>query len=447
MTNAENWNELNAGAMAAALGDGRVSSEDLVRACLDRIDAVDGEVRAWAFLDPDLALAQARESDARRAAGAALGSFDGVPVGVKDIFDTHDMPTENGSILHEGRRPEADAAVVALLRAAGAVVMGKTVTTEFAMFTPRKTRNPHDPTRTPGGSSSGSAAAVAAFMVPLAIGSQTAGSVIRPAAFCGVYGYKPSHGLISRNGVLALSRPLDHVGVFARNLSDIARFGESLMVHDPRDPDMTAGPAPALSAAVAEAGPTPRLAFATTALADRLEPTTITAFEALAASLGDRVVAVGLPAVFDDAFDQHRLVMEHDIARSLEAEYERDSDALSPRLREIVVSGRRTDEADYRRALDRRAACRAALDDLLADYDAVLTPTAPGEAPSLETTGDPAFCVPWTFCGAPAISLPILRGPAGLPIGAQLVGRFGDDTGLLRTARWLAEAARAPTTP
>jgi len=445
MTKTENGNEMSARAMAAALAEGRVSSEDIVRACLEHIDAVEDEVRAWAFLDPDLALTQARDSDARRAAGEALGPLDGVPVGVKDIFDTRDMPTENGSVLHAGRRPEADAAVVAQLRAAGAVIMGKTVTTEFAMFTPRKTRNPHDPTRTPGGSSSGSAAAVAAHMVPLAIGSQTAGSVIRPAAFCGVYGYKPSHGLISRHGVLALSRPLDHVGVFARDLGDIAMFGESLMAYDARDPDMAPGPAPALSAALAEAGPPPRLAFVRTALADRLEATTVAAFEALAATLGDHVVAAVLPAVFDDAFDQHRLVMEHDIARSLAAEYERGADDLSPRLREIVVGGRQTDAADYRRALDRRAACRAALDDLLGDYDALLTPAALGEAPSLETTGDPAFCVTWTFCGAPAISLPILRGPAGLPIGAQLVGRPGDDAALMRTARWLAEFAAATT--
>jgi Asp-tRNA(Asn)/Glu-tRNA(Gln) amidotransferase A subunit family amidase len=280
-------------------------------------------------------------------------------------------------------------------------------------------------------------------MVPLAIGSQTAGSVIRPASFCGVYGYKPSHGLISRHGVLALSRHLDHVGVFARDLADAAVLGEALMAYDDRDPDMRPGAAPDLSAALAGAAPPPRLAFVRTAIADRLEPTTIAAFEGLVDALGGHAADVTLPAVFDDAIDQHRLVMEHDIARNLDAEYGSKGDGLCARLGEIVVNGRRTDAADYTRALERRAACRAGLADLLGEFDAVLTPAAPGEAPGLETTGDPAFCVTWTFCGAPAVSLPILRGPAGLPIGAQLVGRPNDDAGLLRTARWLDEFAAA----
>ena len=198
---------------------------------------VDGEVQAWAFLDPDYALAQARAADELRLSGQPTGPLHGVPIAIKDIFDTADMPTENGSLLHAGRTPSRDATAVAMLRAAGAVIMGKTVTTEFAYFSPGKTRNPHNPEHTPGGSSSGSAAAVAAEMVPLALGSQTNGSTIRPAAYCGVIGFKPTHGLIPRQGILALSRTLDHVGLFARSIDDIALLAEQLVGYDERDPD------------------------------------------------------------------------------------------------------------------------------------------------------------------------------------------------------------------
>ncbi len=228
---------LSATDAAAAIAAGSISSAQLVEACLERIRAVEPTVQAWQFLDEAHALAQARARDLDRAEGRAMGPLHGVPVGIKDIIDTADMPTENGTVLHAGRQPLCDATVVARLRAAGAVILGKTVTTECATYTPGKTRNPHDPSRTPGGSSSGSAAAVAAGMVPLAIGTQTNASVMRPAAFCGVYGFKPSHGLISRHGILALSRSLDCVGVFARGLDDIALITEQLIGDDEGDPD------------------------------------------------------------------------------------------------------------------------------------------------------------------------------------------------------------------
>src|SRR5580765_5660839 len=222
---------------ARLIRDGIISSEQLIDACLTRIGDVDPQVEAWAFLDPDHALAQARAADVLRLSGQPIGALHGVPVAIKDIFDTADMPTEYGSVLYSGRTPSRDATVVSLLRAAGAVIMGKTVTTEFAYFSPGKTRNPHDPEHTPGGSSSGSAAAVAANMVPLAIGSQTNGSTIRPAAYCGVVGFKPTHGLISRHRAFALSRTLDHVGLFARSIDDIAWLGEQLTGFDEHDPD------------------------------------------------------------------------------------------------------------------------------------------------------------------------------------------------------------------
>ena len=229
-----------------------ITATELVRACLDRIRAVDPRVEAWAFLDPDRALLQARDRDEMLADATLLGPLHGLPVGVKDIFDTADMPTENGTVLHAGRRPAEDAMVVTLLRAVGAVILGKTVTTELAVYGPGKTRNPQNPAHTPGGSSSGSAAAVAAEMVPLAIGSQTNGSVIRPAAYCGVVGYKPTFGLISRTGALRQSRPLDQVGVFARTVADAALVAHPLMVFDDRDRDMRPQTRPHFLEAVGE---------------------------------------------------------------------------------------------------------------------------------------------------------------------------------------------------
>src|SRR3954467_2777594 len=228
---------LGAAEAARRMRDGLLTSEELVGGCLERIRQTEPAVQAWQFLDEEHALAQARAADERRRSGVPVGALNGIPVGIKDIIDTADMPTENGTVLHHGRTPHTDAAVVAKLRAAGAVIMGKTVTTECAYFNPGKTRNPHNPEHTPGGSSSGSAAAVAAAMVPLALGSQTAGSVIRPGAFCGDYAFKPSHGLIPRTGVLTLSRALDHVGLFSRSLDDLALLAEELVGYDAGDPD------------------------------------------------------------------------------------------------------------------------------------------------------------------------------------------------------------------
>src|SRR5438105_15327924 len=229
--------QLSATEAAQKIRAGLLSSEELVQACLERIRDLEPTVQAWTFLDEKHALAQARAADERKRSGEPIGALHGVPVGVKDIIDTGDMPTENGTVIHKGRMPRSDAAVVARLRAAGAVIMGKTVTTECAYFSPGKTRNPHNPEHTPGGSSSGSAASVAAHMVPLALGSQTAGSVIRPGAFCGAYAMKPTHGLIPRTGVLQLSRTLDHIGLFARSLDDLALLATELVGYDEGDPD------------------------------------------------------------------------------------------------------------------------------------------------------------------------------------------------------------------
>ncbi|KAB2872444.1 MAG: amidase, partial [Burkholderiaceae bacterium] len=320
---------------ARAVRDGAASSEELVAACLGRIREVDGAVQAWAQLDPEHALAQARALDQMRQAGEALGPLHGVPVGIKDIIDTADLPTECGSRIHAGRTPAHDATVVAMLRAAGAVVLGKTVTTEFALYAPGKTRNPHDPSRTPGGSSSGSAAAVAAGMVPIAIGTQTNGSVIRPAAFCGVYGFKPTHGLVSRGGILRLSRTLDHVGVFARTLDDIGLACEQLVGSDPADPDTRArARIPFREIAAAEPPLPPVLAWVEPPGWERAQPQMHEAFDELMSALGDRVVAISLGESAGRALAIHRTILDAELAFNLAAEYERGADAMSASLRE-----------------------------------------------------------------------------------------------------------------
>ncbi|MBP2674856.1 MAG: amidase, partial [Deltaproteobacteria bacterium] len=418
---------MSAAEAAEAIRAGRLTSEALVGACLDRIAAQEERVGAWAFLDPGLALEQARGADRALREGRPPGPLHGIPVGIKDVFDTKDMPTEYGTVLHAGRRPPEDAAAVAQLREAGAIILGKTVTTELAVYSPGKTRNPHDPERTPGGSSSGSAAAVAAFMVPLAIGTQTNGSVIRPASFCGVCGYKPGFGLISRHGVLRQSPPLDQVGVFARTVGDAALLAEALMSFDSRDPAMRPGARPALAGRPAGDAPAPlRLAFVKTPVWDRADADTREAFAGLVRRLGEHVEEVALPGMFDDAVAVHRTIMEADLAASYAGEYARGRELLSPVLREMIERGQRVEAAEYDRALARVPALARALDEVSGRFDAIVTPAVPGEAPvGLESTGSPIFCTIWTLCGAPAITLPLLKGSHGMPIGVQLVGAAG----------------------
>ena len=436
-----NLHALTASDAARLIRDGVLSSAQVVEACLARIREVDADVQAWAFLDPGHALAQARAADEWRASGRPTGPLHGVPVGVKDIIDTGDMPTEIGSPIYAGRTPSRDAAVVSMLRSAGAIVMGKTVTTEFAYYAPGKTRNPHDAAHTPGGSSSGSAAAVAAGMVPLALGSQTNGSVIRPASFCGVYGFKPSYGLIPRQGVLTTSATLDHVGVFARSVEDLALLTEALCGHDPTDPATRPLPAPPLRRVADEEPPVPpRLAFVTGPTWPEAEPTTREAFAELGRPLGERrLVAVELPPIFGEGIAAHRRIWTAELAFHLDREHRHGRDRLSARLLELIEEGRATTAPDYQKALAVRERCRRALSELLERFDALVTPAAPGEAPrGLAATGSPAFCTLWSLTGAPAVSLPIMQGPSGLPLGCQLVGAEGDDARLLRTARWLA---------
>ena len=423
---------------AAHIRDGRITSVELVRDCLARVEEVEPSVHAWAYLDREHVMRQAQAADLHRMQGNALGPLHGVPVGIKDIFDTNDMPTEFGSPIWAGRTPRLDAYAVARLRADGAIIMGKTDTTEYAYFHPGKARNPHNPERTPGGSSSGSAAAVAAFMVPGALGTQTNGSVIRPAAFCGVVGFKPTHGLIPRSGVLQMSCSCDQIGVFARSVEDAALLAESLVGFDDEDLDTRpVGRPPFASIAVSEPPLPPRFAFVKSPVWDQADTTTHEAFTELVAALGDAVNEVELASGFERAVDHHRVVMEVEMAHNLHRDYEKFRDRMSDKLRQIIERGREHNAAAYLAAIAGRAPLHEGLDELFNEFDAILTPAAPGEAPTAESTGNPIFSTIWTYLGTPAITLPLLQSESGLPIGVQLVAKRGHDARLLRTAHSL----------
>jgi Asp-tRNA(Asn)/Glu-tRNA(Gln) amidotransferase A subunit family amidase len=441
MSTATNPADLSATEAARLIAEGTITSRDVTAACLARIAERDPEVRAWSFIDPDYAMEQASAADAWRQEGRPPGRLHGVPVGVKDIFDTRDMPTEYGTPLAAGRRPSEDAAAVAKLRHAGAVIMGKTVTTELAVYSPNETRNPHDTGHTPGGSSSGSAAAVAAGMVPLALGSQTNGSVVRPASYCGVVGYKPSFGLISRRGVLAQSPPLDQIGVFARDVEDAALITDCLTGFDPGDRDSLSGArAPLCEVAGSEPPLTPVLAFVKTPAWEKVAEDVRAGFAELNDVLGDTCDEVDLPDPFTKAYDCHRTIMVADLAKSFASYYDRGKDGLSAMLSGMIKEGRGVLAVDYNLALDWREVLYAGLSEILERYDAIVTPATTGEAPKgLESTGDPIAATLWTFLGVPAITLPLLTGGGGLPVGVQIVAGRGDDARLLRTARWLAQ--------
>jgi Asp-tRNA(Asn)/Glu-tRNA(Gln) amidotransferase A subunit family amidase len=438
--------QLDAADAAQAIAEGRIDSEELVESCLARIRAEEARVQAWTFLDPEYALRQARAADQWKREGKPLGALHGVPVGIKDIIDTQDMPTENGTVLHAGRAPTEDAAVVRMLRAAGAIILGKTVTTELATYAPGKTRNPHSAEHTPGGSSSGSAAAVAAHMVPLALGTQTNGSIIRPAAYCGVIGFKPSFGLIPRQGVLKQSGPLDQVGVFARSVEDAAMLAEQIIGFDERDPDTRPRAKPPLRATAMQEPPIPpHLALIKTPLWKTADAESHEAFAELASHLGEHVEEFRFPPAFKEAWKWHQTIMEADIALNYEQEYEQGKDKLSESLRGQIERGRRVRAVEYNKALGRIPVLNGVLNEMFEQrFEAILTPATAGTAPrGLDSTGSPAFCTFWTLCGMPAITLPLMRGANGLPLGVQLVGPRGGDARLLRTARWLIGQVQA----
>jgi len=416
-------NRLSAAEAVARLSSGTLTAETLTRDCLDRIEER-ASVKAWIHLDLEQALAQARAADR----AGRPGLLAGLPIGVKDVIDTFDMPTEHGSPIYRGNRPFADAACVALTRMAGGTILGKTVTTEFANRFPGATVNPHNPAHTPGGSSSGSAAGVADFQVPLGFGTQTGGSTIRPAAFCGVVGYKPSFGEFSRVGIKLQCQNLDTLGLICRGLDDIALMRAVLIDMPHRKVDRSAG--------------APRIGLCRTPLWDAADGATHALVERTAATLsaaGARVSDIAFAAPFEDIARHHRCVFNYEAAHNYAYEHLEHRAQVSAVLLDTVLDpGRDLSVADYIEALEVAEAFRAHLDDIFRDVDVLLTPSAAGEAPEgYGSTGDPAFNSIWTLAWTPCVTLPAGNGPGGLPLGVQLVGQRFADERLLDAAAWV----------
>ena len=421
-------NEWSATRIAQATRSGEVSCEAVTKACLERIARREAAVQAWQYLDPDAAIARARALDRQ---SDKRGALYGVPFGVKDIIDTRDMPTEYGSPIYRGHRPGRDAACVALMRRAGGVLLGKTVTTEFANVHPGKTRNPLDPARTPGGSSSGSAAAVSDAMIALALGTQTTGSTIRPAAFCGVVGYRPTWGDLRLAGVMEASGSLDTLGLFARSIEDCAALRDVLLGAEPKP--------------FAAEVPKPRIGFCRTPLWEHAEASTQRLLEDAASRLARAGAAVKdavLPAGFTRIPDAHRAVSSFEFTRNFTWEIQHRLDDISETLRNgRLQAGLGCTFERYREAREFLAGCRQTLDHFFENYDILLTLAAAGEAPlGLESTGDARFCAIWTSVHVPALTLPALRGPNALPVGLQLIARRDHDRELFAFGDWVRRA-------
>jgi len=426
-------------ALLRALRAGEVSCVEATAESLDLIAAADGGLRAFEHVAAEAALERARALDERVEAGSPAHPLRGVPVAIKDVFDTADMPTRYGSPQYRDHRPAADAVAVALLRAAGAVLVGKTQTAEFACMHPCETRNPIDPRRTPGGSSSGSAAAVAAGMVPLATGTQTAASTIRPASYCGVLGYTPTSGAISTAGVLSTSHTLDTVGLFATCVADLALFARVLTTPLAGEPTRRSGRPLSLAGAEEELEAPPRVAWARypwTPLDDEARA----AIEALVDRVerwGARVEEIEPPG-FDALSQAQQHVQRRETAAALRADVRRDPDSVSEELRAYIEVAAEVTDGEYEAALRRADEWRWRWADLLRAHDALLVPSTIGVPDlGLDFTGDPLPCRPWTLLGFPSLALPLAWTAAGLPIGVQLVGPLDSDARVLRTGAWL----------
>jgi Asp-tRNA(Asn)/Glu-tRNA(Gln) amidotransferase A subunit family amidase len=426
MTRALPLNQISATDAAAAIAAGKLTSEALVAACLERIRAREDAVEAWAFIDPEAALSQARSRDVE----TPRSRLHGIPVGIKDVIDTCDMPTEYGSPIYRDHRPACDAACVAQVRELGGVILGKTVSTEFATRHPGKTRHPLDPARTPGGSSSGSAAAVADCMVPIAFGTQTSSSIIRPAAFCGVIGYKPSFGLINRAGLKFLSESLDTIGTLTRTVADAALIVEEL-----------AGLPATPFGEVAQRKP--RIGLCRTPYWSEADAVTQANLEQAARALsraGAQVRDITLDGDFGALAQTQIEISSYEFYRALTHERVRFPELISESLTARIAAGGRVTRARYEVDLTLAARCRDRIDDLLRDYDVLIAPSAPGEAPAIEGTGDPVFGLMWTLLQLPCLTLPHGTGPRGLPLGIQVIGRRGGDTAMLVDAEWTSRA-------
>jgi Asp-tRNA(Asn)/Glu-tRNA(Gln) amidotransferase A subunit family amidase len=424
-------NELTVTEIVAKIAAGEMTCEAVTRDCIERIIAREPVVKAWVKFNPELALAQAHalDSEPRR------GALHGVPIGIKDVIDTFDMPTEMGSPIYRGHRPTADAACVALLRRAGAVILGKTATCELAGMAPAATTNPHNPAHTPGGSSSGSAAAVADVMVPAALGTQTGGSVLRPSSFCGVFGYKPTYNTFNKAGLKPAAESIDTIGWIARSIEDIALLTAVLSMDEPQ-------PLRSMSAA-------PRIGLCRTELWDAAQPETKNAVENAAAALskaGAVVRDIDLPGEFTGLPALARGTINHfERAACMAFEWDNHRGALSPQMRRYIENGLKTSRVDYVAAWRRVEQCRTLLLKVFDGIDVLLTPCVPGEAPKgLASTGDPSMQAMWTALHTPTMTLPTHRGPNNLPVGIQLVAQRYDDDRLFACARWIWDRIGAP---
>ncbi len=419
---------MSAASAAKAIAKGEITSEALVRACLDRIATRESVVHAWVHLEPEQALAQARACDVELQRKGPRGALHGVPVAVKDVIDTADMPTRMGSPIFEGWQPKVDAACVALVRKAGAVILGKTVTCELAGIAPRETANPHDSMRTPGGSSSGSGAAVADFQVPLAFGTQTGGSVLRPASFCGVVGYKPTYNMINRAGLKFAAESLDTVGLIARTVEDVALLADVCIDRPPQGLRTMSQP--------------PRIALCRNVMWESNASTeTMAAVEGAAErakAAGAQVREVVLDEMFTELFAQRGTINDYERACGLAWEWAHHRDELSPQMVKTIEQGLAVSHARYQHALRLAEQCRLRLDGMMNGLDVLVTPAADGEAPvGLHYAGNPAFQALWTMLHVPAITLPLATGPNGMPVGVQFVGARWGDRGLLEAAHWM----------
>jgi len=426
--------------MVQMIRDGETTSVALVTDALERIAETDDALKAWVWLDRDGALEQARAMDQLRQSGRALGALHGVPIGLKDIIDTADMPTECGSVALAGCQPERDAVLVSRLKAAGAVILGKTATTPFAFMDPAATRNPHNLEYSPGGSSAGSAAAVAAGHIPVAIGTQTNGSVIRPASFCGIYGFKPSAGMIPRTGVLRTSETLDQVGVFARYFEDVALVGDVISEFDPVDPSSFCRPRPGLLNGVCSEPPVaPNFVWFEMPYFDKLSDDSREGMMDVLDALGGQVERLDAGEPFTGLVDSHNTIHYYEIARNLVKIRENHNDTLSPQVSKLLAHGATISDQAYQEAIELRNGAISYFGSFFNDFDAIITPSAPGEAPlfSAGNTGNPIFSTVWTLCGLPCLNMPVLMSENDMPIGVQLVGGREEDDRLLRMGSWM----------
>ena len=424
--------------LALKIKNSELTSVELCEKYIERIDQFEKEVKAWAFFDKKILLEKAKEADDYRRSGKPIGFLHGIPVAVKDIIGTVEMPTECGTSIRKGKSYSQNAEIIDLLISEGAIVMGKTATSELAFLGPPKTTNPHDYSRTPGGSSSGSAASVASYMAPLSIGSQTGGSVIRPASYCGVVGYKPTYGLISRNGVLRTSQTLDHIGMFGRNVEDVALLTKALIKKDNQDPASIHYSSENILAETKK-GPLfePKFIFYKTNHWKMIEKKSRDAFEYFIKSFKN-IEVFDTPSYFKDIHKYHQVIHETDLANNFSIYYKKFKSKLSKYMQDAISRGNKYTAKEYAEAIDFRKQSYESYKEVFEDYHGVLMPSSPGVAPKgLKSTGTAEFNKVWSYLGTPCISLPLLEGENKLPLGVQLIGDKYDDHRFLGVARWL----------